>query len=571
MSFLSSFTSGVRVTCEGLIRMTMDDEDDRTLLERYAREGAAGAFAEVVRRHVDAVYAAALRQVRDPALAEDVVQAVFIVLARKAATLGNGVVLAGWLIRTTHFAARDALKIEARRRRHEKRFAAMAPTSSEPVEAQENSDFARQVWPEVDRALARMREADRGAIVLRYLEGRSMREVAAALEVTEEGAAKRVQRALGKLREYFARRPITPAVPVLAGVLERLPRAAAPAGLVESASAAAMGAASAGGNVSLIARGAMKMMAWSHAKVGAVLVAVLLGGTVTIGTLSLVRAAAGPTPPAVPAPPAPAAPAPAVVGAADHSPITAALANGVSVEVVGIAGHGSTDERWWRADGTPLPVAPYARLNVRVNAGADQVAREVAVRVRDRVAGTAEPATVIWNVLGSRGSAGGGVEDLNGGTIPGLDARAVILPRSATVVVRADVAAGPWRTRFTGGPDGQVLSEGKEVFQFSGAFEVKGETRVVFVRGGGGGKEATRVVAVDRAGRTRVAAMRRGVMSAGGVSTGEFRVDLPLSELSEFQFQTRPYDQWIEIRNVCLDPGKPTKVETGTSDGEGGL
>src|SRR5438105_4509107 len=101
--------------------------DDRQLLQDYADRGNEAAFRELVARHIDAVYAAARRQVRDPHLAEDVAQAVFIILARKAKSLGPGVIIAGWLINTAYFASMDALKSEARRKRHEHEAADMAP------------------------------------------------------------------------------------------------------------------------------------------------------------------------------------------------------------------------------------------------------------------------------------------------------------------------------------------------------------------------------------------------------------------------------------------------------------
>ena len=75
---------------------------DRELLEQYVDENSHAAFAAIVDRYVGLVYSAALRQVREPALSEDICQAVFLILARKAKSLQPGVILPGWLIRTTH-------------------------------------------------------------------------------------------------------------------------------------------------------------------------------------------------------------------------------------------------------------------------------------------------------------------------------------------------------------------------------------------------------------------------------------------------------------------------------------
>jgi DNA-directed RNA polymerase specialized sigma24 family protein len=72
-------------------------DTDLQLLARYARHHAEDAFAEIVRRHLDLVFSAALRQVRSPQLAEEVAQSVFTDLARRAADLAPDTTLAAWL------------------------------------------------------------------------------------------------------------------------------------------------------------------------------------------------------------------------------------------------------------------------------------------------------------------------------------------------------------------------------------------------------------------------------------------------------------------------------------------
>jgi RNA polymerase sigma factor (sigma-70 family) len=173
--------------------------DDAQLLQQYVATGSPDAFQSLVNRHINFVYGAALRHVHDRHVAEEVTQAVFIVLARKAATLRHEAVLSSWLLSTCRFAALGQMKIAARRRRHERRAAEMAKTVW--VEDAESS------WPQfegqMDAALASLRETDRKAVVLRFYEHKSFDEIASILGTAEEAARKRVSRAVEKLRGFF--------------------------------------------------------------------------------------------------------------------------------------------------------------------------------------------------------------------------------------------------------------------------------------------------------------------------------------------------------------------------------
>src|SRR5262249_10854944 len=104
----------------------MHEKSDAQLLREYAEEGNEGAFRELVARHTDLVYSAALRQVASPDVARDVAQSVFTDLARKARSLlQKGDLhysLAGWLYRGTHFAALNQLREERRRKTRERQI-----------------------------------------------------------------------------------------------------------------------------------------------------------------------------------------------------------------------------------------------------------------------------------------------------------------------------------------------------------------------------------------------------------------------------------------------------------------
>jgi DNA-directed RNA polymerase specialized sigma24 family protein len=107
--------------------------DEWELIEAYAKQQSESAFRTLVERHAGLVYASALRQIGNPQLAQDISQAVFILLARRAGGLPRGTVLSGWLFQTTRFLAYRAIRTEQRRQAHPSESIELAPASGCPL------------------------------------------------------------------------------------------------------------------------------------------------------------------------------------------------------------------------------------------------------------------------------------------------------------------------------------------------------------------------------------------------------------------------------------------------------
>lgn len=151
----------------------MQAMDDLELLREYATRDSQPAFETLVLRHVNLVYSAALRWVREPDLAREVTQTVFIILAQESRAMPRGTILYGWLYRTAQFAGAKTLRNESRRRIREKEAASM--------ESHEIDSAWEQIGPLLEQAMAQLGEADRNAVVLHYFENKSLRTIGAAL------------------------------------------------------------------------------------------------------------------------------------------------------------------------------------------------------------------------------------------------------------------------------------------------------------------------------------------------------------------------------------------------------
>lgn len=220
--------------------------EDATLLRDFVESASEEAFSALVDRHFNLVYATALRIANgDAPLAQDVAQHVFTDFADKAKSLPRDLVLGGWLYQHTSFIAAKAVRQELRRRTRERQ-------AFEMNSASESSDSVwSQVGPVLDEAMGRLGARDRDALVLRFFEQKSFKVVGAALGLSEEAARKRVERALDKLRGFFARRGLSFSAAVLASALDSHAAAAAPAGMSSVVAGIALAEAASNGGAAL--------------------------------------------------------------------------------------------------------------------------------------------------------------------------------------------------------------------------------------------------------------------------------------------------------------------------------
>src|SRR6185369_6308553 len=354
---------------------------DWELLQDFVKTRSDAAFTELVERHIDWVYSVALRRVGESHLAEDIVQSVFALLARKAGSLRRGTLLGGWLFRSTCLVAKCSLRASRRRKRREEQASAMMTTA----QAHDDDPQWEQLAPHLDEAVASLSETDRSAVVLRFYQKKSLSEVGLHLGISEEAAKKRVSRTVDKLKTFMARRGVGLGAVVLAGMLAEKTVQAAPAAL--AGSVAKTSAVISAALLPQLARDALNAWRWTRIKwvsgVSVLLVAVLwLNSTRT--SLSnqaeprLRTARASPGSQTVPALPnqAEASQASSIAGKPEFlfRAIAADSTNGIAAARVLV--NYVTDAEWIRKDdlltddqgfcAVPLPPGNLSRLDVGI-------------------------------------------------------------------------------------------------------------------------------------------------------------------------------------------------------------
>jgi RNA polymerase sigma factor (sigma-70 family) len=255
--------------------------DDMALVQEFAASNSEQAFTALVQRHINLVYSVALRQLGNMQDAEEVTQAVFIILTKKTASLRKGTILSGWLYQTAQLTSANFQRAARRRQRREQEAYMQFIQESEPDVS------CQRLSPLLEEAMAKLGQAERDAVVLRFFENRTVREVAVALGLQEAAAQKRVNRATDKLRQFFLKRGVQVSTGALLVSLGANAVQAAPAGLASTvvATAALKGAAVSTSTLTLI-KTTLNIMAWMKAKT-AIMVGVgilIAAGTTTVVT-----------------------------------------------------------------------------------------------------------------------------------------------------------------------------------------------------------------------------------------------------------------------------------------------
>jgi RNA polymerase sigma factor (sigma-70 family) len=271
----------------------MDDvRQDWDLLREYLGSGSQEAFRVLVERHIGLVYAAARRRVGNAELAEDVTQAVFMILTAKAASIRQGTPLPPWLYNVTRYTCANAMKMEKRRQRHETQAAAERPTR---VEETPGSNEENQILlPMLDAAIDRLGDRDRAAVLLRYFEGFSFEQVGASVGSSAHAAEVRVSRAVEKLRRFFVAKGAAAPLGEVTATLAARAADAAPPGLSRTVMAAATAHAATASVTALASCAAAGSAKAVVALVGLVVALIASGAIVIVGFQS--------SPPEVPPP-----------------------------------------------------------------------------------------------------------------------------------------------------------------------------------------------------------------------------------------------------------------------------
>ena len=240
------------------------DKSDHELLHAYLERQDEGAFAELVRRHQDMVHSACRRKLADPVLAEDAAQTTFLLFAQRAQQLRSHSSLGGWLYQTALYQASNLMRREQSRDRAHERWQQDPSAELHADPSPERPE--EQIRPHLDDALLELKDDEREALILRFFGNRSLRDVGAAFNTTEDAARKRISRALERLAGFLKQRGATTVTAATLGAILTQTTEAAPVDLLPRITASVHG-------TSLLSQATASAAMWVKVKLVAAVIA----------------------------------------------------------------------------------------------------------------------------------------------------------------------------------------------------------------------------------------------------------------------------------------------------------
>jgi len=526
--------------------MEPNQPSDLNLLSAWTRDKDRSAAGELIRRHIDFVHAVARRRVGgDEHLADDVTQAVFILLLRKAHKIHSEAAMASWLYTTTGYAANNAMKMMRRRKHHEERAAQLPrEIETDPRTMAESADLQ----PLLHEAIDQLPRTDRQCVIMSFLQEKTHHQVAAAVGLSQDAARKRISRAVDRMRDYLASRGVSTDAATVGESLAAK-HAKVSAAFIESTLNIAIlsHSAEAAGAAASIAKGVSHMLFTTQVKVAAILaVALTCTGLVTAQAVRILDQSVGLATTGQVSPATQPAAGPLPNPAADQS--TADLGDNVLVEFVGVSSYNGND--WHDINGQPID-SP----NVPKYSGTIVPAPKYQALIRITCPDDDDTQVDLPNGQ-MRGESGQNKEQ-----IVVFDAR----PDATSVDIRVLVSDSPWKSvmSLVANPDGVAsMSGGPAEISLSPMIDQNGKS--LLFASVAGVSYPMRLVCIGNDGSQHIGESQ-GSSATNKTNLGGYLFDIPRDKIKTIQIQTRKYNKRVTARNICLDPNNPTqaRIEVG--------
>jgi RNA polymerase sigma factor (sigma-70 family) len=543
--------------------------DEFQLLANYAKSRDERAFAQLVDRYIDLVYASARRQVGEAELARDVTQAVFLILSQKAGELTRdrrpagqtgGAPLSAWLLAVTRYAANNAIRTRARQKRYDQKVAAMNHEA-----APENERQWEEMSPLLDEGMSKLKANDRDALLLRFFEKKTARQIGEALGISEDAAEKRVARAVDKLRDFFRRRGVAVSAVALTAGLMTHSAEAAPLGLSASVSASTTATTAATTTTSAVGLAKGTVIAMTAAKIKLVVASVAVGLIVVGGGAVAVNAVRSPTARQVKVDPTsavqPATSAP--TAALPPTPWSVTFSDGTRVDLLGVTATPEKTTGWWGADGSTVAAPqPLPRSHLRISLPPMHKLYQFVLR-RGAIGSVDDDVSAGLSVAAA-GSASGSTDYPTGRR---FEITAAIDQGLKSVNLQVTCAKGPWDLDWRyelKAPQNPAATQPSDL-KIGKVFEKNGQTQIEMSgqpRPRGAGDRSSQVMVVTSSGKEVGATS----MTSSSYGPGVWGFRVPLKDAVALIQRSRPLEV-REIPNVSLVPGVKVVVATQPTTG----